>query len=108
MSVNDLYDSGACNIMWRNNWLESWTWEQYDIKKTELLDKLVLVDMIGHSMKDSVVISDELFSWAYPDGTVFALYCHSGWSSWYLQMQLTPMMPQYIFVNIIGWILSLR
>lgn len=107
MSVNDLYDSNACNIMWRNNGLESWTWEQYEIKKNELLDKVVLVDMIWHPIKDSIVISDSLFDWSYPEWTVFALYCHSWWSSWYLQMQLAPQMPQYKFVNISGWILAL-
>jgi hypothetical protein len=42
--------------------MESWTWEQYNIKKNELFEKLVLVDMINHPVKDSVKLSDELFN----------------------------------------------
>lgn len=108
MSVKDLYDENACSILWRNNWLESWSWEEYDFKKLQLLDKLVLVDMIGYKVKDSVIISDELFDWSYPEWTVFAFYCHSWWSSAYLQMQLAPQMPQYKFVNISWWIMALN
>lgn len=57
--------------------------------------------MIGHPVDGSTPISEEMFSGrAYPDGTIFALYCHSGGSSGYLQMQLVPKMSQYTFVNI--------
>ena len=108
MGVWDLFDSNACSIMWRWNGMESWSWEQYNIKKDELFDKLVLVDMIWQPIKNSVVISDELFDGSYPDWTVFAFYCHSGGSSWYLQMQLAPQMPQYTFVNIAWGIMSLN
>jgi hypothetical protein len=66
-----------------------------------------LVDMINHPVKDSVKLSDELFNWDYEEWTVFALYCHSWGSSWYLQSQLTPQLPQYNFVNISGGIMSL-
>jgi hypothetical protein len=34
--------------------------------------------MINHPVKNSVIISDKLFSGIYPEGTIFALYCHSG------------------------------
>lgn len=107
MWVNDMYDANACSIHWRWNWMESWDWKTYEIKKAELLEKLVLVDMINYPIKWSVTISDELFDWSYVEWTVFALYCHSGWSSWYLQSQIAPQLPQYKFVNITGWILSL-
>lgn len=59
----------------------------------------MLVDMIWHPLPWSVAISDKLFSWTYPDWTVFALYCHSGWSSSYVQLQLTWQLPNYKFVN---------
>jgi hypothetical protein len=38
--------------------------------------------MIGHPIDGSVQISNELFAPGNkPEGTVFALYCHSGGSS---------------------------
>lgn len=107
MWVFDMFTKDACNIFGRNNGLESWTWEEYQSKKKELGDSLVLVDMIRHPVKDSVTLSDDLFSGKYPDGTVFALYCHSGWSSGYLQMQLAPQMAHYTFINIKWGIMSL-
>jgi len=107
MPVSDMYNSNACSIFGRWNGLESWTWEEYEIKKTNLWDKLVLVDMIGHPIKDSVQISDELFNWNYPKWTIFALYCHSWGSSWYLQSQIAPQMSEYTFVNMSWWIMSL-
>lgn len=55
--------------------------------------------MIRHPILDSVPISDEMFAGAYPEGTTFALYCHSGGSSGYLQMQLAPKMRQFTFIN---------
>lgn len=107
MWINDMYDANACSIFGRWNWLESWTWKEYKQKKDELWDKIVLVDMIWHPLEWSIEASDELFDWRYPKWTIFALYCHSWWSSWYLQKQLTPIMPQYVFINIKWWILAL-
>lgn len=108
MSINEMYDANACSIFGRNNGLESWTWEEYKKKKSELWEKLVLVDMIGHPVEGSVQASDELFDGRYPEGTIFALYCHSWWSSGYLQKQLTPVLTQFVFVNIKWWILALN
>ncbi|MDD2565851.1 MAG: hypothetical protein PHZ26_01610 [Candidatus Gracilibacteria bacterium] len=108
MGIFDMFTSDACNISGRNNGLESWSWEEYEVKKIELSDKIVLVDMIGQPLEGSVTISDELFSGKYLPGTIFALYCHSGGTSGYLQMQLSPQLPQYTFVNIKGGIMSLR
>lgn len=56
----------------------AWTWHEYKEQKKILGDKLVLVDMIDHPILDSVLISEELFSGKYPEGTIFAFYCHSG------------------------------
>ncbi|MDD5212865.1 MAG: hypothetical protein PHG82_00345 [Candidatus Gracilibacteria bacterium] len=106
MGIFDMFDSNACSIQGRNNGLEAWTWDEYDEKKKELGEKVVLVDMINHPVAGSVVISDKLFSGIYPEGTIFALYCHSGGSSGYLQKQLAPAMPMYQFVNIRGGIMS--
>jgi len=78
MAISDLYDKNACNIFGRNNEAMAWTWHQYKENKKELGEKLVLVDMIDHPILDSVAISEELFSGKYPEGTLFALYCHSG------------------------------
>ena len=108
MWITDSYDPNACMIGWRNNGLESWTWDEYEKQKEILWDKLVLVDMIGHPVKDSVQISNELFAPGNkPEWTVFALYCHSGGSSWYIQTQLAPQLPMYKFVNIAGGIMAL-
>lgn len=106
MRVADMYDPNACNISGRNNGLESWTWDEVRAKKSELGDSLVLVDMIRHPVPGSVPISEELFS-SKPAGTVFALYCHSGGSSGYLQAQLAPLFPQYRIVNVRGGVLAL-
>ena len=108
MPITDMYDPNACSIWWMNNWMESWTWEQYKIQKDKFKDQIVLVDMINHPLDDSRPISNEMFEWQYKDGTVFALYCHSWGSSWYIQMQLTSKLPQYKFVNISWGIMSLR
>lgn len=107
MWVKDMYDQNACSIFGRNNWCEVWTWQEYAIKKEELKDLLVLVDMINHPIDWSIAISDELFNWKYKDWTTFALYCHSWGSSAYLQKQLIPIFPQYRIINIKGWILAL-
>ena len=108
MWITDQYDSNACMIGGRNNGLESWTWDEYEKQKNALWDMVVLVDMIGHPIENSVSISNELFTPGNkPEGTVFALYCHSGGSSWYIQGQLAPQLPMYKFVNMAGWIMSL-
>jgi len=108
MWITETYDPNACMIWGRNNGLESWSWDEYEKQKEILWDKLILVDMINHPIKDSVVISNELFTpWNKQEGTVFALYCHSGGSSWYIQGQLAPQLPMYKFVNIAGGVMSL-
>jgi len=108
MWIVESYDPNACNIAGFNNGLESWTWEQYKTQKEKFGDQIVLVDMINHPVEGSVPITNELFApWNKPDWTVFALYCHSGGSSWYVQMQLAPQLPMYKFVNISGGIMSL-
>jgi rhodanese-related sulfurtransferase len=62
--------------------------------------QVVLVDMIWHSVEWALPISNEMFtSGKYPKDTYFVLYCHSGWSSGYVQKQLKPQLPQYNFVN---------
>lgn len=107
MWITDSYDPNACMIGWRNNGLESWSWEEYKENKEKLWDKIVLVDMINHPILDAEPISNELFMPGNKaEGTIFALYCHSGWSSWYIQMQLSPQLPMYTFVNISGGIMS--
>ena len=108
MNIFDMFDSNACSIWGRNNGLESWTWDEYNKQKEIHWDKMLLVDMIWHPIEWSITISDELFSGKYPEGTIFVLYCHSWGSSWYLQMQLAPQMPQYKFVNMKWWIMNLR
>lgn len=100
MSISDLYDKNACSIAGHSNQLMAWNWNKYKKEKQELWNKLVLVDMIDQPVLDSVPISDEMFTGKYPEGTLFALYCHSGWSSGYLQMKLSQRMPQYTFINI--------
>jgi hypothetical protein len=68
--------------------------------------RVVLVDMINHPVEWSVPISNEMFSGnLYPAWTYFCLYCHSGWSSGYVQMQIKPKLPHYTIINIDGGIL---
>lgn len=107
MWITEMYDPNACSIWGFNNWMEKWTWNQYKMQKEKFWEQIVLVDMINHPINGSVPISNEMFSWLYKDWTVFVLYCHSWGSSWYIQMQLTPQLPQYKFINISGWIMSL-
>ena len=107
MWITESYNPNACSIWWKNNWLESWSWDEYRENKKKLGDKIILVDMINHPIENSVTISNELFDPNNkPAWTIFALYCHSGWSSWYIQMQLAPQLPMYTFVNISGVIIS--
>jgi hypothetical protein len=67
--------------------------------------RVVLVDMINHPVEDAIPASNEIFTEnKYPAWTYFCLYCHSGWSSGYVQMQLKPQLPQYTIINIDGGI----
>lgn len=108
MDVFDLFSSDACDIRGKKS-TDRWTWTEY-FENKKILDShgvnVVLVDMINHPVEGALPISNELFFGnKYPDGTFFVLYCHSGWSSWYVQMQLKPALPQYTFVNLEGGII---
>ena len=105
MWIFDMFNPNACSLEWRKS-LDVWTWEEYKENKEKLNEKVILVDMIWHPVNWSKEISDEMFSWIYPDWTIFALYCHSWGSSWYLQMQLSKMLDKYTFINIKWWILA--
>lgn len=108
MDVFDMYSQDACDIRGKQA-KDKRTWTEYFENKKELEakgGKVVLVDMINHPIENAIPISNELFfEEEHPEGTVFALYCHSGGSSGYVQMQLKPMLPQYQFVNIDGGII---
>ncbi len=102
MDVKKLFNSNACDLRGMQS-TSKWTWSEY-FENRKILEsewiQVVLVDMIWQPVEWAVEISDELFFWAqYPEGTYFVLYCHSGWSSGYVQMQLTPTLPQYHFIN---------
>ena len=105
MNVFDLFSQDACSLGGGDSL--KWTWDEYREKRKELEAddvQVVLVDMIKHPVPGSVPISNELFAGEYPDGTYFALYCHSGGSSGFLQKKLTLQFPQYKFVNMAGGI----
>ncbi len=109
MNVFDLFDPNACDIRGRNS--DTRTWEEYFHNKKELTKKwveIVLVDMISHPIENSVTISNEIFfDDIYPKNTVFCLYCHSGGSSWYVQMQLKQQLgDKYTFINMEWWTFS--
>ena len=107
MSVFDLFSPQACDIRGKKS-TDRWTWREYFDQKKVLESQginVVLVDMINHPVEGSVPISNELFFGnQYPDGTYFVLYCHSGGSSGYVQMQLKPQLPQYTIINMDGGI----
>ncbi|MCF7835226.1 rhodanese-like domain-containing protein [Candidatus Gracilibacteria bacterium] len=107
MSVFDLFTKDACDIRGKTS-TDKRTRTEYFTNKKELESqgiKVVLVDMINHPIEDSVQISNELFFGnKYPEGTYFILYCHSGGSSGYVQMQLKPQLPQYNIINMDGGI----
>lgn len=107
IDVHELYNPNACDSRWmQSKKARTWT-EYFDYKKQLESDgiQVILVDMIWYPVEHAVPISNELFfSNTYPKGTYFAFYCHSGWSSGYVQMQLTPLLPQYNFINIAGGI----
>ncbi len=102
MDVLGMFNPNACSLGGGGS--IGWTWDQYFEKKKELADKVVLVDMIGHPVENSVPISNELFDGKYADGTYLVLYCHSGGSSGALQKRLSPKYPQYKIVNLLGGI----
>lgn len=107
MDVKELFNPKACDPRWIAS-KRKWTRTEYRNNKSQLEAEgiqVVLVDMIGHPVENAVEISNELFfSNKYPEGTFFVLYCHSGGSSWYVQMQLTPLLPQYNIINMAGGI----
>lgn len=107
MDINSLFSPDACDIRGKHSKdRRSWT-EYFEQKKTLEAQgiKVVLVDMIGCPVEWAVPISNELFfDNLYPEGTYFILYCHSGGSSGYVQMQLKPQLPQYHIINMDGGI----
>lgn len=107
MDIHSLFNPNACDIRGRQS-TDQWTWTEYFEHRKRLESdgiQVVLVDMIHHPLEDSVEISNELFfSNNYPEGTYFVLYCHSGGSSGYVQMQLKPQLPQYHIINMLGGI----
>lgn len=107
VNIFDLYDKNSCDVRGKYG-SDLWTWEEYFQKKEEFTVKwiqVVLVDMIGNPVQGALPISNEMFfTWEYPEGTVFALYCHSGGSSGYVQKQLQPQLPQYTIINMDGGI----
>ena len=109
MDVSSLFSPNACDIRGKQS-KDKWTRTEYFTNKKQLESqgtRVVLVDMINHPVEDAIPISNEIFfDNHYPEGTVFCLYCHSGGSSGYVQMQLKPRLPQYVFINIDGGILS--
>lgn len=106
MDINTLFNSNACDPRGlasksKRTWIEYW--ENKKILEAEW-HKVILVDMIHHPVENAVPISNELFAQLYPAGTYFVLYCHSWGSSWYVQMQLQPALPQYHIINMAGGI----
>jgi len=111
MDIFELFDPNTCDIRWA--WSDTWTWNDYFHNKQEFSKKwinIVLVDMINHPIEDSIPISNEIFfDNIYPKNTVFCLYCHSWWSSWYIQKQLKKQLSdQYVFLNMEWWIWAYR
>jgi len=106
MDVMWMFDKNSCNISGKFG-SDIWSWEEYFEYKKKYWDKIVLVDMIWQPIENSVPISNEMFfNKKYPDWTIFALYCHSGGSSGYVQKQLKNVLTQYKFINIAGGIWS--
>ena len=107
MDVFDLFSPEACDIRGKAN-KEKRTRHEYFENKKELEKqgiKVVLVDMINHPVENAIPISNDIFFGnKYPKWTVFVLYCHSGGSSGYVQMQLKGQVPQYHIINLDGGI----
>lgn len=105
MDIHSLFNPNACSLNGKDSL--KWSWSEFHQHRHELERQgiqVYLVDMIHHPVQGSTPISNELFESAHPDGTYFALYCHSGGSSGALQKQLAQMFPQYHIVNIAGGI----
>ena len=102
MDVFKLFEKDACDIRGKFG-SDKRTWQEYFTNKKELESQwvqVVLVDMIGHPVDGSITISNDLFmGWTYPEGTYFILYCHSWWTSGYVQKQLKVMTPHYNVIN---------
>ena len=107
MSIFDLFSPSACDIRGKKS-TDKWTRTQYFANKKEFEEQgiqVVLVDMINHPVEGAIPISNEIFFGnQYPEGTHFCLYCHSGGSSGYVQMQIKEQLPQYTIINIDGGI----
>lgn len=102
MDIHTLFEKNTCDIRGKTG-SDTRTWEEFFANK-EMLNKqwieVVLVDMIQYPVHNAVPISNELFmSNTYPHGTYFVLYCHSGWSSGYVQQQLKKAFPYYNTIN---------
>ncbi|AHB41468.1 TPA: hypothetical protein DIC40_05640 [Patescibacteria group bacterium] len=107
MDVFKIFSQDACDIRGKQAKDKRTRTEYFENRKALEANgiKVILVDMINHPIEDAIAISNELFfEEQHPEGTVFALYCHSGGSSGYVQMQLKPMLPQYNIINIDGGI----
>lgn len=108
MDVSSLYSPDACDIRGKQS-KDKRTWTEYFQNKKDLESQwiqVVLVDMINHPVEGSTPISNQMFTGnIYSEWTYFCLYCHSGGSSGYVQMQLKPQLPQYTIINIDGGIL---
>lgn len=105
MNINSFFNPNACSLNGKDSL--KWSWSEYFEKRRELEKEgiqVFLVDMINHPVLGSTPISNDLFETPHPEGTYFALYCHSGGSSGALQKQLSKMFPQYHIVNIMGGI----
>lgn len=102
MDVFNLFQKDACDIRGKQAKDKRTRTEYFENRKALEAEgkKVVLVDMINHPIEDAIPISNELFfNQEHPEWTYFVLYCHSGGSSGYVQMQLKPMLPQYNIIN---------
>lgn len=108
MDVFNLFSKDACDIRGKQS-KDRRTRTEYFENKRILKSKgikVVLVDMINHPIEDAVPISNSLFfEEQHPEWTYFILYCHSGGSSGYVQMQLKQQLPQYNIINLDGGIM---
>lgn len=102
MDIFDHFNPNACDISGMKG-AKSWTWKEYFFHKEKNPKDIILVDMISHPVEGSVPISNEIFQES-KKGSIFVLYCHSGASSGMLQKKLTPIFPQYSFINLTGGI----
>lgn len=107
MDVFNLFSREACDIRGKQNKEKRTRHEYFENKKTFEAQwvEVVLVDMINHPVEWAIPISNEIFFGnRYPKGTYICLYCHSGGSSGYVQMQLKWQVPDYNIINIDGGI----